>query len=33
MFPQNQLNYWIIDKLKEINQLPDIIKLGELDFK
>ena len=32
-FPQNQLNYLIIDKLKQINQLQNIIKSGKLDYK
>ena len=32
-FPQNQLNYLIIDKLKQINQLQSIIKSGKLDYK
>ena len=33
IFPQNQLNYLIINKLKEINQLQNIIKSGVLDYK
>lgn len=33
IFPWNQLNYLIIDKLKEINQLKNTIKSGELYYK
>ena len=33
IFPGNQLNYLIIDKLKEINQLKNTIKSGELYYK
>ena len=33
MFSQNQLNDLIIDWLKEINQLQNITKINELDYK
>ena len=31
--PQKQLNNLIIDKLKEISQLQNIIKSGEMDYE
>ena len=33
IFPQNQMNDLILDKLKEIKQLQDNIELNELDYK
>ena len=33
IYLQNQLSYLTNIKLKEINQLQNIIKLGELDYK
>ena len=33
IFPQNLLNYLIIEKIKKITQLQKIIKSGGLDYK
>ena len=30
---ENQFNYLIIDKLKKINELQNIIKSGEMDYE